>query len=181
MITITPPLDSETVKNLRAGDEVLINGIIYTARDQAHKRFFDAITSGYSLPINIKGQIIYYAGPTPPKPDEETGSIGPTTSGRMDFFTPILLKKGLKGMIGKGLRSSEVKKAIMNETAVYFSAIGGIAALLAKYVKKSRVVAYEDLGPEAVFELYVEGFPVFVAVDCYGADIYDEGKKCYKR
>jgi fumarate hydratase subunit beta len=181
MITITPPLDSEMVKNLKAGDEVLINGVIYTARDQAHKRFFDAITSGYPLPINIKGQIIYYAGPTPPKPNQEIGSVGPTTSGRMDFCTPLLLKEGLKGMIGKGLRSLEVKKVMMNEIAVYFSAIGGVAALMAKYVKRSKIVAYEDLGPEAVFELYVEDFPVFVAVDCYGVDIYDEGKKCYKR
>ncbi|MBI4744795.1 MAG: Fe-S-containing hydro-lyase [Actinobacteria bacterium] len=181
MITITPPLDSEMVKNLKAGDEALISGTVYTARDEAHKRFFEAIMSGYSLPIDIRGQIIYYAGPTPPKPDKEVGSIGPTTSGRMDFYTPLLLKHGLNGMIGKGLRSPEVKKAMMNETAVYFSAIGGVAALLAKHVVKSKVVAYEDLGPEAVFELSVEEFPVFVAVDCYGGDIYEEGKKCYKR
>jgi len=180
MVKLSPPLDEEKVKSLHIGDRVLITGTIYTARDVAHQRFCQAIKDGKKLPIELKGQIIFYAGPAPAKPGRVIGSIGPTTSYRMDPCTIPLLKEGLKGMIGKGPRSEEVKRAIQEEKAIYFAAIGGTAALLAERIEKARIVAYEDLGPEAVFELEVVDFPAIVALDCYGGDLYKEGIERYK-
>jgi len=163
---ITAPLSDKDIKELKAGDEVLISGIIYTARDAAHQRF------GNKLPFDIKGQIIYYASPTPTPPGKIIGSIGPTTSSRMDAFAPELLKKGLKAMIGKGSRSKEVIAAIKKYKAVYLVVPGGTAALLSKHVKRVRVLAYPDLGAEAVHELEVENFPVIVAIDSRGGDLF---------
>ena len=165
---------------LRAGDEVLLNGVIYVARDQAHRRMIEAIDKGEELPFDIRGQVIYYMGPSPARPGQVIGSAGPTTSGRMDRYTPKLLEMGLKGMIGKGMRSREVKEAIKKYKAVYFAAIGGAGALISKSIKSSEVIAYEDLGPEAVRKLYVEDFPVVVINDAYGGDLYEEGKAKYR-
>ncbi len=178
---ITPPLTDEDVASLRAGDRVLITGYIYTARDAAHKRMMELIKKGEDLPFDVKGQIIYYVGPAPAKPGYVIGSAGPTTASRMDPFTPPLLKLGLKGMIGKGQRSEEVKKAMQEYGAVYFEAVGGAGALLARRIKSVEIIAYEDLGPEAIRKLYVEEFPVIVAVDMYGNDLFIEGRKAYSR
>jgi fumarate hydratase subunit beta len=178
---ITTPLNEDVIENLRAGDSVLVSGIIYTARDTAHKRLIELLDQGGTLPIDIRGQIICYAGSAPAKPGRPVGSIGPTTSCRMDTFTPRLIELGLKGMIGKGNRSEEVKEAIVKYKAVYFGAIGGAAALMARNVKKAEVVAYEDLGPEAIQKLEVENFPVVVVNDCHGGDLYQEGMEKYKR
>lgn len=163
---LTTPLSDKDIKALKAGDEVLISGIIYTARDAAHQRF------GSKRPFDIKGQIIYYASPTPTPPGKIIGSIGPTTSSRMDAFTPELLKKGLKAMIGKGSRSKEVVAAIKKYKAVYLVVPGGVAAMLSKHVKRMRVLAYPDLGAEAVHELEVENFPAIVAIDSRGGDLF---------
>ncbi len=178
-IRLTPPLTDKDVEGLKIGDRVLISGIIYTGRDAAHKRLFDLLKEGKELPFDLKGQIIYYVGPTPAKPGEVFGSAGPTTSYRMDAFSPALIEKGLKGMIGKGMRSEEVKEAMKKFKAVYFAATGGAGALLAKRVKKAEVVAYEDLGPEAIRRLEVEDLPVIVINDVRGNDLYVEGKKRY--
>ena len=178
---ITPPLTDKDVASLRAGDRVLITGYIYTARDAAHKRMMELIKKGEDLPFDVKGQIIYYVGPAPAKPGYVIGSAGPTTASRMDPFTPQLLKLGLKGMIGKGQRSEEVKKALKEYKAVYFEAVGGTGALLARRIKSVEIIAYEDLGPEAIRKLYVEEFPVIVAVDMYGNDLFIEGRKAYSR
>ncbi|AVX20648.1 fumarate hydratase subunit beta [Carboxydocella sporoproducens DSM 16521] len=178
-IIITPPLTDEMVESLKAGQQVLITGYIYTARDAAHKKLVELIDKNEPLPIELKGQIIYYVGPTPAKPGQVIGSAGPTTSGRMDAYTPKLLEKGLKGMIGKGLRSSAVKESIIKNKAVYFAAIGGAGALLAKCIKKAEVIAYPELGAEAIYSLYVENFPVIVVNDCYGSDLYELGKEKY--
>lgn len=172
-IKIITPLNEEKVIQLEAGDFVNITGNIYTARDAAHKRFFELIEKGKKLPIDLKGQIIFYAGPTPTKPGNSCGSVGPTTSYRMDPCTPELLERGLKGMIGKGLRSKEVIKSIKKNKAIYFAAIGGTAALIAKSIKKSEVIAYEDLGAEAVFRFYVKDFPVIVVIDSTGNNLYE--------
>ncbi len=180
MKRIELPLTEEKVMELRAGDEVLLNGVIYVARDQAHRRMIEAIDKGEELPFDIKGQVIYYMGPSPARPGQVIGSAGPTTSGRMDRYTPKLLEMGLKGMIGKGMRSKEVKEAIKKYKAVYFAAIGGAGALISKSIKSSEVIAYEDLGPEAVRKLYVEDFPVVVINDAYGGDLYEEGKAKYR-
>ncbi len=169
---LTTPLTEEDIRNLRAGESVLITGKIYTARDAAHKRFVETISRGEELPIKLEGAIIYYAGPCPAKPGQIIGSIGPTTSGRMDPYAPKLIQKGLKGMIGKGLRSDEVIEAIKKFNAIYFAAIGGAGALLSNRVKDSKVVAYEDLGTEAVRELVVEDFPAIVVIDSEGNDLY---------
>lgn len=176
---ITTPLSEEDVRNLKAGDNVLISGIIYTGRDLAHKRLVDLLEKGESLPVDLRGQIIYYVGPAPAKPGEVIGPAGPTTSYRMDAYTPQLLEYGLKGMIGKGNRSPEIVEAIKENNAVYFAAIGGAAALIAKSIKKAEVVAYEDLGPEALRRLEVEDFPAVVVNDCFGNDLYEEGMKKY--
>ncbi len=181
LIRLKTPLTDLDVERLKIGDRVLLNGIIYTGRDAAHKRLFDLLKEKKDLPFDLKGQIIYYVGPTPAKPGQVFGSAGPTTSYRMDAYSPSLIEKGLKGMIGKGMRSEAVKEAMKKYKAVYFAATGGAGALLAKRVKKARVVAYEDLGPEAIRELEVEDLPVIVVNDVRGNDLYIEGEKKYRR
>lgn len=177
---ISLPLTSTDILSLKSGDEVLLSGIIYTGRDAAHKRMIETIKENKSLPIDINNQVIYYVGPCPAKPGEIIGSCGPTTSGRMDAYTPTLLDRGLKGMIGKGNRSKEVVEAMKKNKAIYFTAIGGAGALLSYKVKNAEVVAYEDLGAEAVYKLWVEDFPVVVTIDCEGRNLYDTQKEKYK-
>ncbi len=178
---ITLPLTDKTVVSLRAGDAVLLSGVIFTARDAAHLRMFEALERGQPLPFEIKNQTIYYVGPSPAPPGRVIGSAGPTTSTRMDEYTPRLLAAGLKGMVGKGPRSAEVKEAIKKYQAVYFAAVGGAGALLSKSVLKSEVVAYPDLGPEAVLRLEVQDFPATVINDIYGGDLYESGRATYRR
>ena len=178
---IETPLTEDVIKELRAGDKVLITGYIYTARDAAHKRMVEALQRGEKLPIDLKGQIIYYVGPTPPKPGQVIGSAGPTTAIRMDKYVEPLLKLGLKGMIGKGYRSPKVKELLKEYKAVYFAAVGGVATLLQKHIKSSELIAYEDLGTEAIRRLYVEDFPVVVANDIYGGDVFEEGRKKFAK
>ena len=178
---ITTPLTEEVVKELKVGENVLISGVIYTARDAAHKRMVDAKERGEELPFDVEGSVIYYAGPAPAKPGNPIGSVGPTTSYRMDPFAPKMIAWGEKGMIGKGSRSKEVRDACVEHKAVYFAAIGGAGALLAKRVKSAEVIAYEDLGPEAVRRLVVEDFPVVVVDDTYGNDLYEQGVAEYKK
>jgi len=180
-IRLKPPLSDEDVEKLKIGDRVVISGIIYTGRDAAHKRLFDLLKEGKELPIDIKGQIIYYVGPTPAQPGQVLGSAGPTTSYRMDAYSPSFIERGLKGMIGKGMRSDAVKEAMKKYKAVYFAATGGAGALLAKRVKKAEIVAYEDLGPEAIRRLEVEDLPVIVVNDVRGNDLYIEGEKKYRK
>lgn len=180
-IKITTPLSEEKVIQLKAGDLVKITGHIYAARDAAHRRIFEFIKKGQDLPIEFKGQIIFYAGPAPAKPGYPCGSVGPTTSYRMDPYTPSLLDRGLKGMIGKGLRSKEVIESMKKNKAIYFAAVGGTAALIARSVKKSEVVAYEDLGPEAIYKFYVEDFPAIVVVDSAGNNLYETEPPKYKK
>ncbi len=180
-IRITPPLTDEDVEKLRAGDRVLVTGTLYTARDAAHKRLVELMDKGGELPFDPKGQIIYYVGPTPPKPGQVIGSAGPTTSGRMDPFTPKLLALGLKATIGKGLRSPEVIEAMKEHKAVYMAAVGGAAALIARSIKKAEVIAYEELGPEAVRKLEVEEFPAIVVNDMHGGDLFKQGVEKYKK
>jgi len=178
--SIHTPLTDESVSQLRSGDQVLITGTIYAARDTVHKRLVALLDKGEKLPVDLKGQIVYYVGPTPPRPGKGIGSAGPTTSGRMDPYTPRLIADaGLKGMIGKGLRSQDVKKAILAKKAIYFAAVGGAGALIAKSIKKAEVVAYPELGPEALQALEVEDFPATVINDCYGADLYEEAVAKY--
>jgi fumarate hydratase subunit beta len=177
---ITTPLTDEVIEGLRAGDKVTISGTIYVGRDAAHKRFMEALDKGEPLPFDPKGQIIYYMGPSPAPPGKPIGSAGPTTAYRMDPYTPRLLELGLKGMIGKGNRSPEVREALKRYKAVYFAAIGGAAALIARCIKKCELIAYEDLGPEALRRLEVEDFPVIVVNDIYGGDAYEEGKAKYR-
>jgi fumarate hydratase subunit beta len=174
------PLTDEIIKDLHAGDNILLNGIIYVARDAAHKRMVAALDKGQPLPFDIKGQTIYYMGPSPAKPGQVIGAAGPTTSGRMDSYSPRLMQEGLKGMIGKGNRTTAVKDAMVKYKSVYFAAIGGAGALIAKGIKKSEVIAYEELGAEAVRKLEVEDFPVTVINDIYGKDLYEEGKAKYR-
>lgn len=178
---ITTPLTDEVIEDLRAGDKVLITGYIYTARDAAHKRMVESLNRGEPLPVDLKGQIIYYVGPTPPKEGQVIGSAGPTTAIRMDRYVEPLLKLGLKGMIGKGYRSPQVKELLKRYKAVYFAAVGGVATLLQRHIKSSELIAYEDLGTEAIRRLYVEDFPVIVANDIYGGDLFEEGRKRYAR
>jgi fumarate hydratase subunit beta len=179
-IRIKAPLDEKTVERLKAGDQVLISGVIYTARDAAHKRMVEALDKGEKLPFDIKNQVIYYMGPSPARPGHAIGSAGPTTSGRMDAYAPRLMEEGLKGMIGKGDRTVVVKDAMKKYKAVYFAAIGGAGALISKTIKKSDVIAYDELGAEAVRRLEVEDFPAAVINDIYGGDLYEEGKAKYK-
>ena len=169
---IRTPLSDEAVRRLRAGMSVTLSGVIYTARDAAHQRMVEALGRGEELPFDLRGQIIYYVGPTPAPPGKVIGSAGPTTSSRMDAFTIPLLERGLKGMIGKGGRSPEVVQAIAAHTAVYFAALGGAGALISQRVKKATVIAYEDLDTEAIRRLVVEDLPLVVAIDCDGNDIF---------
>lgn len=178
-IKITTPLNDEIVEKLRIGQRISINGVIYTGRDAAHKKLVDLLEQGKELPLDLKGQVIYYVGPSPTKPGQIIGSAGPTTSGRMDVYTPRLLALGLKGMIGKGKRLPEVINAIKQHKAVYFAAVGGAAAVISKCIKSCRVLAYPELGPEAIHELVVENFPVIVVNDTLGDDLYEEGSKIY--
>ncbi len=177
---ITTPLSQDVIENLRIGDSVLISGVLYTGRDSAHKRLIEALDRGEELPVDFTNQVIYYAGPAPAKPGRPIGSVGPTTSYRMDPFAPRLIGHGLRGMIGKGNRSAEVIEAIQQYKAVYFGAIGGAAALMAKSVETAEVVAYEDLGPEAIRRLEVKNFPAVVVNDCHGGDLYKEGMERYR-
>jgi len=173
------PFDKETIERLRAGDMVLISGILYGARDAAHKRLVEALARGEPLPVNLEGRVIYYVGPAPAKPGHVIGPAGPTTSGRMDPYTIPLLECGLKGLIGKGYRSPEVKAALVKHRAVYLAAVGGAAALLAQRIQASRVLAYSDLGTEAIYELLVQDFPAIVVNDIYGGDAYVSGRDSY--
>ncbi len=177
---ITTPLTDDVVEKLRAGDKVSISGTIYVGRDAAHKRMVEALDRGEPLPFDPKGQIIYYMGPSPAKPGKPIGSAGPTTAYRMDPYAPRLMAEGLKGMIGKGNRSLPVREAMQKHKAVYLAAIGGAAALLAKAIKKAQVIAYEDLGAEALRELTVEDFPAIVVNDIYGGDAYEDGQSKYR-
>ncbi|MGB9809383.1 MAG: Fe-S-containing hydro-lyase [Caldanaerobacter sp.] len=180
-IRLHTPLKEETTVQLKAGDLILLSGNIYTARDEAHKRMVEAIDKGEILPFEIKDSIIYYVGPCPARPGQAIGSCGPTTSGRMDKYTPKLIELGLKGMIGKGLRSKEVVEAMKKHKAVYFTAVGGVGALLAQRVKRAEIIAYEDLGPEAIYKLTVEDFPLIVAIDCYGNNLYEIEREKYRK
>ncbi len=178
---VTAPISKETARSLKAGDSVLISGVIYTARDAAHERMTRLHHEGEPFPIDLKDQIIYYAGPCPAKPGEVIGSCGPTTAGRMDAYTPELLDNGLGAMIGKGARSEAVVEAIKRNGCVYFGAIGGAGALIAECIKKAEVVAYDDLGTEAIRRLEVENFPAVVLIDCEGGDLYENGQKKYRK
>lgn len=178
---IKPPVFETDVLKMKTGDRVLITGRIYSARDQAHKRLFELLMRGDSPPIPLEGAIMYYMGPSPAPPGRPIGAAGPTTSYRMDPYTPALLKAGLKITIGKGKRSKEVKEALVNYKGVYLAATGGAGALLSKCILEAKVIAYEDLGPEAIRELYVEDFPAIVINDVYGNDLYEEGIKSYAR
>jgi len=178
---LTTPLTDEAIENLRAGDKVSITGVIYVGRDAAHKRMVAALDGGESLPFAPQGQIIYYMGPAPAKPGDPIGSAGPTTSYRMDPYAPRMMEAGLKGMIGKGNRSMPVREAMQQHKAVYMSAIGGAGALIAKSIKKAEVIAYSDLGAEALRRLEVEDFPAIVVNDIYGGDAYQDGLKQYNR
>jgi len=180
-LLITSPTDPDTIEKLRAGDQVLITGVIYVARDAAHKRLVEALDRRGKLPFDIEGQTVYYMGPSPAKPGEVIGAAGPTTSGRMDAYSPRLMETGLKGMIGKGSRSQEVKDAMKKHKAVYFGALGGAGALISKSIKKAEVVAYDDLGAEALRLLEVEDFPATVVNDIRGGDLYEEGKAKYQQ
>lgn len=176
---ISSPMTEKQARSLRSGDSVLISGTIYTARDAAHKRLCALLAEGKALPFNVEGSIIYFVGPTPAKPGQALGSAGPTTSYRMDPYSPALIKAGLKGMIGKGKRDSNVIAAMKENGAVYFGAIGGAGALLSKCIKKSELIAYEDLGSEAIRKLEVEDFPAFVIIDSQGNNLYETGRQEY--
>ena len=178
-ISITTPLSREEAKKLKAGDSCLLSGVIYTARDAAHKRLCELAAEGKELPLDIKDATIYYVGPTPAKPGDAIGSAGPTTSYRMDAYSPTLIALGETGMIGKGKRGPEVIAAMKEHGAVYFGAIGGCGALLSKCIKKAEIVAYEDLGAEAIRRLEVEDFPVVVIIDSYGNNLYETGRADY--
>jgi fumarate hydratase subunit beta len=178
---IRTPLTDADVEALKSGDRVRITGVIYTARDAAHGRLFPLIEQGRPLPIDVRGQIMYYTGPSPARPGSVVGSIGPTTASRMDKFTPALFRLGLKGTIGKGYRGQAVKDALRQHRCAYFGAIGGAGAVLSEYVKTLEVVAYEDLGTEAIRRLEVDNFPAIVLYDCHGGDLYQDGQKAYAR
>ncbi|MDO4483684.1 MAG: Fe-S-containing hydro-lyase [Clostridia bacterium] len=179
MRKLTTPLTEEVVRSLHAGDHVLLSGVVYTARDAAHLRMLECLEKGEPLPMPLEGQVIYYAGPTPTPEGRPVGSIGPTTSTRMDASTPTLLSLGLKGMIGKGMRGKNVMDAMQQYPSVYFAAVGGAAALMAKCVTSLEVVAWDDLGPESVKRLTLEELPLVVAADCYGNDAFELGQRAY--
>ena len=176
---ITAPLSDEVAKELKSGDYVYITGTIYTARDAAHKRMWEALEKGEEIPIEMKNNIIYYMGPSPAREGRPIGSAGPTTASRMDKYAPDLLDLGLKGMIGKGKRKKEVTDAIVRNGAVFFAAVGGAGALLSKCIKKAELIAYEDLGAEALRKLYVEDMPLVVIIDSEGNNLYEEGRTAY--
>lgn len=178
---IHTPLTKDVVKTLKAGERVLITGEIYTARDAAHKRMCEALAAGEPLPFDVKNAIIYYAGPAPAKPGDVIGSCGPTTSGRVDAYTPALLDLGLTGMLGKGMRSGEVVASMKKNCAVYFAAIGGAGALIAKSVKTVEPIAYEDLGAEAIVKLTVENLSATVVIDCAGNNAYETGRATFRQ
>lgn len=180
-IEIRPPFTDEIIRSLKAGDMVYISGTIYTARDAAHKRMCELLDENQPLPFDVEGAAIYYAGPCPPKPGRPIGSVGPTTSGRMDLYSPRLIDQGLKVMIGKGLRNKEVADSIVSHGGIYFAAIGGAAALMGQAVKKAEVIAFDDLGTEAVRRLEVEKLPVIVAIDSEGNNMYEMGRKQYEQ
>ncbi len=177
---VNVPLDDEAAKELRAGDYVFLTGTIYTARDAAHKRMYEALSEGSNLPVSMENNVIYYMGPSPAREGRPIGSAGPTTASRMDKYAPSLLDLGLKGMIGKGKRSQEVKDAIVRNGAVYFAAVGGAGALLSKSILSSEVVAYDDLGTEAIRRLEVKNFPVIVVIDSEGNDLYMTAIEAYR-
>jgi fumarate hydratase subunit beta len=177
---IAPPLSERDVLALRSGDRVLISGVLLGARDEAHRRLFALLQEGAELPVNLAGQVIYYVGPAPARPGGVIGTAGPTTAGRMDAYAPALMEAGVRGMLGKGARSAEVKDALRAYKAVYLAPVGGVGALLRKHVKSSEVIAYEDLGPEALRRLEVEDLPAFVVNDCYGGDLYYEARRAYE-
>ncbi|ABO50395.1 hydro-lyase, Fe-S type, tartrate/fumarate subfamily, beta subunit [Desulforamulus reducens MI-1] len=178
-VHISTPLVEDVVKSLCIGQQVLISGVIYTGRDAAHKRLVQLMDEGKELPFDLKGQIIYYVGPSPAPPGRVIGSAGPTTAGRMDAYAPRLIERGLKGMIGKGARTENVTNAMKKHGAVYFAAIGGAAALISRSVQEAEIVAYSDLGPEAIYRLVVKDFPAIVVNDAFGGDLYQEGRKIY--
>jgi fumarate hydratase subunit beta len=180
-VTLKTPLREEDVDRLKIGDRILISGAVYTARDAAHKRMIDQLDRGEKLPFDVRGQIIYYVGPSPARPGRPIGAAGPTTSYRMDAYSPRLMEEGLRGMIGKGMRSAEVIDAMKRHRCVYMAAVGGAAALLSRCIKSAEVIAYEDLGPEAVRRLEVEDFPVILVNDVRGHDLYEEGARKYRR
>jgi fumarate hydratase subunit beta len=180
-IRLFTPLTDDAVAGLRAGDAVVISGVLYTARDAAHERLDGMLRRGEPLPVDARGQIVYYCGPTPPRPGRPIGAAGPTTATRMDVYTPALLARGVKGLIGKGRRGPEVREALRRHRAVYFAAVEGTAALLGQRVRAAAVVAFGDLGPEAIYRFEVENFPVVVANDVHGGDVYDMGRALYAR
>lgn len=176
---INPPLSDEDVLKLRAGDKVLVSGVVYTARDAAHQKLAELLARGEPWPVDLKGQIIYYVGPTPAPPGRVIGSAGPTTSGRMDAYTPAMLRCGVKALMGKGSRNQSTRQALKDCKGVYLAATGGAGALLSKAIKEAEVVAYPELGTEAIYRLVVEDFPAIVINDAYGGDLYEEGRKKY--
>jgi len=180
MIELSTPINDETINTLHCGDMVYLSGKIYTARDAAHKKLAELIAAGNTLPFDFNGQVVFYAGPSPAKPGKPIGSVGPTTAGRMDLYSPLLISKGLKIMIGKGLRSKEVVDAIVQNRGLYFAATGGIAALMAKCVISAKVIAFDELGTEAVRELIVEKLPLVVAIDSHGKNLYESGRLEYR-
>ncbi len=180
-IRLTPPLSSEDVSRLKAGDRVLISGTIYTGRDAAHKRIVEALAQGQEAPFPLQGAVIYYVGPSPAPPGRVIGAAGPTTSYRMDPYAPTLIARGLKAMIGKGKRSDEVKAALAEHKAVYLAAIGGAGALMARCIKEAEVIAFPELGPEAVRRLVVEDMPLICVNDVHGGDLYLEGRRAYQK
>jgi len=178
--TVKLPLEDDVVETLHTGDELLLTGVMYVGRDAAHKRMIETLESGEQLPVDLKGQVIYFMGPTPARPGKNVGSSGPTSSYRMDTYSPRLMAAGLKGMIGKGMRSREVREAMKKYGAVYFGAIGGAGALISRCIRRVAIVAYDDLGTEALRRIEVQDFPVTVVNDMYGGDLYEEGRSRYR-
>ena len=179
--SIETPVTDEIIEKLRTGDRILLTGYLYTGRDSAHNKLIELVNEGKELPIDVKGQFIYYVGPTPARPGKPIGSAGPTTSYRMDSFAPTLHELGLKGTIGKGSRNEEVKESLRKYKAVYLAAVGGAGALISKSIEGAEVIAYPELGPEAIRKVKVKDFPCIVINDIYGGDLYEEGKKQYRR